>query len=133
MSSLQTPASLFPGAISELLIISYSIAGNGISPYVNSGLSLAPTIHNGVAIGMVSGPAFTSVTIDPVTNMSGFDASRFSFTANQIQVDWAGLPFNTSTIVKLDVNQSPVPIPATLLLLSPGIAALAAVRRKLNR
>jgi hypothetical protein len=54
-----------------------------------SGLSLPPTIYNGIAIDMVSGPPFTSVTVDPATNMVGFDASHISFTANQIQVDLA--------------------------------------------
>jgi len=68
-------------------------------------LSLAPTIYNGIAINMVSGPPFTSVTIDPATNMVGFDSSRISFTADQIQVDWQNLAFTSSTIVRLDINQ----------------------------
>jgi len=82
----------------------YSIT-NHTGPWSASTLSLPPTIHNGIAINMVSGPAFTTVTIDPATNMVGFDPSRISFTNNQIQVDWQNLPYDASTIVKLDVNR----------------------------
>lgn len=94
-----------------------------------SQLSLAPTIYNGIAIDMVSGPAFDSVTIDPATNMVGFDASRFSFTGNEIQVDWQGLSYDASTIVKLDINSTPVPEPKAGLLLATGLAALVVVER----
>lgn len=50
-------------------------------------LSLPPTIYNGIAINLIAGSPFTSVTIDPATNMPGFNASDVSFTANQIQVN----------------------------------------------
>jgi hypothetical protein len=69
-----------------------------------SGLSLPPTIHNGIAINALSGTVIESVDINPATNMAGFDAARISFTGSQIQVDWVGLPFNPRTIVKLDVG-----------------------------
>jgi hypothetical protein len=87
------------------ITFNYSIE-QGDGPWSSSALSLAPTIHNGIAINMVSGPAFSTVTIDPATNMAGFDASRISFTDDQIQVDWQNLAFNPHTIVKLDVNKA---------------------------
>ncbi len=101
----------------------YSIV-TGPTPrsWTSSPLSLAPTIYNGIAINMVSGPAFSSVTIDPASNMVGFDASRFSFTGTQIQVDWQNLSFTPSTIVKLDIQT--VPEPSMFALASLAAAAL---------
>jgi hypothetical protein len=86
--------------------------------WAGSSCSLSPTIHNGIAIDLISGPDFGSVTIDPATNMIGFDRGHISFTANQIQVDWQELPFEPDTIVKVDIV--PIPEPSTLLLLAVG-------------
>lgn len=81
----------------------YSPSGSG-STWAASDLSLPPTIYNGIAINVLSTGTITSVKIDPATNMAGFDTSRISFTAKQIQVDWQNLTFDSSTIVKLDVK-----------------------------
>jgi len=81
----------------------YSLASRS-STWSESSLSLAPTIHNGIALNVISGPSISSVTIDPATNMLGFDQTRFSFTSSQLQVDWQSLPFTRSTIVKLNIN-----------------------------
>jgi hypothetical protein len=84
----------------------YSVEDYPPGDWSPSGLSLPPTIYSGIAVNIVSGPPLTSVTIDPSTNMAGFDASRLSFTPTQIQVDWQNLSFDTSTIVKLDLNDT---------------------------
>lgn len=95
-------------------------------------LSLAPTIHNGLALNLGAGVSYTGVALDPASNLAGFTSSNFSFTANQIQVDFQGLSVNPSTIVTLDVNTSNVsagaasiPEPAGLMLVGLGLLALS--------
>jgi hypothetical protein len=105
-------------------------------PWTNSPLSLAPTIDNGIAINLLSDGIFSDVSLDPDTNMTGFGASDFSFTDNQIEVNWATLPFNSSTIVKLDVTVqgSDTPEPASGALAAISLLGFAAARgRRLFR
>lgn len=109
------------------LTFDYSVTTASI-PWQLSPLSLAPTIHTGVAIDLLAGPAFTSVSINPATTMVGFDASRFSFTGTQIQVDWEGLEFDSRTVVKLDVEV--VPEPDMLAFLGLGLVLLVLAARR---
>jgi hypothetical protein len=115
--------------------ITFSYAPDqSVGPWSNSPESLAPTIFNGIAINLLSSGSFTSVTIDPATNMAGFGASDFSFTSNQIEVNWADLPYNASTVVTLDVNSpsSSTPEPATgnlMVVATLIIATFMSLRR----
>src|SRR5205085_4803948 len=95
-------------------------------PWSGSPLLLPPTIHDGIAINMVSGGVFTAVSINGATNMVGFDARRVSFTSSQIQVDWADLSFDRNTIVKLDVSATAVAAPEPTQL-TPMALVLAAL------
>ena len=106
--------------------------GAGGGSWSTSALSLAPKIANGIAINLVSGGPFTSVSIDGATNMVGFSASRISFTGSQIQVDWQNLPFDQRTIVKLNVNATggQMPEPAQTSTVALSLAALAFWQRK---
>jgi hypothetical protein len=93
------------------------------------------TSFNGFRITDIFGqiPAFAGVTINPATNMSGFDASRISFDADHIWVNWHGLNFDANTIVSLDVNSNAVPDPgSSLLLLGMSLAGLRAWKRRLG-
>jgi hypothetical protein len=103
-------------------------------PWSSSPLSLTPTIFNGIAIDLLSGGSFNTVSIDPATNMAGFGASNISFTANQIEIDWENLAFTTSTVVVLDVNDPPgAPEPGTFgLMVLPLLIAGFAGRRKVK-
>jgi hypothetical protein len=106
------------------------------SSWSNSPLSLSPTVYNGIAINLLSAGSFADVSIDSATNMTGFDSSDLSFTADQIQVDWGGLDFDTSTVVTLDVTYSAtgaVPEPGTCsLMLLSLLSACLAVRSRLK-
>lgn len=98
--------------------------------WIQSPLSLPPTIYNGIAIDLLSTGTFATVTIDAATNMAGFDASDLSFTGNEIQVNWAGLSFDTSTVLTLDVTMLPEPRTWSLVDLPLLVTCLIARRRR---
>ena len=75
---------------------------------------------------------FVSVTINPATNLTGFDSSRLSFDANHIWINWAGLPFDGfSSVLSIDINRDtqPVPEPGSLGLLALALLGYAGSRR----
>jgi hypothetical protein len=103
------------------------------SNWSDSPFSLAPTIYNGIAINLLSSGSFSSVTVDPSTNMAGFGAGNISFTADQIEINWEGLAFNASTVVTLDVADPPaVPEPSTLGLADAGLCAAFALAARVR-
>jgi hypothetical protein len=74
---------------------------------------------NGLIFQSPNSLGIAGVTVDPSTNMAGFDASRVSFTGNEIRVNWQGLGYVDGTVVRL--NFAFVPAPSALSLLLPGI------------
>ncbi len=126
------------------VIFDYSPAQNPSSWSSNSPLSLPSQggnsipIYNGIAVDLTSSGTITSVTIDPLTNMSGFTFSNVGFTDDQIEVDWSGLSFNPGTEVVLDVtlngstNPPPgnTPEPGTGASLGFGLAAVCFLARR---
>lgn len=73
---------------------------------------------------------FTSVSINPMTNMVGFDLSLITVLADEIWVNWQGLSFNSDTIVSLDINPSAVPIPAAAFMFAPALLGFMGLRRR---
>ncbi|APW61942.1 PEP-CTERM sorting domain-containing protein [Paludisphaera borealis] len=76
----------------------------------------------------------TGATIDPGTNLAGFDASRVTITDTQIGINWKGLPYTTGDKVVIDFSfaSAPVPEPSSLIAMASGCAALPllALRRR---
>jgi len=75
--------------------------------------------------------SFVSASVS-ATNMLGLDASRLSFDANNIYLNWQGLTFSNNTFVELDLNggSSPIPEPASIMLLGTGVLGLVARNRR---
>jgi hypothetical protein len=72
---------------------------------------------NGIVFTDLNGtiPSITGVTLNAATNMVGLDASRISFDANTVRINWQGLPFTTSTVVVLDLSFAAAPAPAAAI------------------
>ena len=110
--------------------ITFTISSDQIvtSGYVGGASSAS---FNGPMFTVVSGGApITGVTIDPSTNVVGFNSSRVSFTSTSVSENVEGLSFPSSPNITLDLTfGSSVPEPSTLILGSIAVlAGLAAMR-----
>ena len=88
------------------IIFDYSTSYTGGSTWSPSGVSFNSGglyIENGILL-MDSANPFTSVSINSLTNMSGFSSSNITFNSSNIAINWAGLPFDSNTWVVLNVN-----------------------------
>lgn len=74
----------------------------------------------------------TGVSINSATNWGAFNQSHITFTANSISVNWAGLAFDPTTTLLLDVTfASAVPEPAAWAMMLLGFGAIGyAMRRR---
>lgn len=106
------------------------ISATNILITYNSASSWTTAAFNGpVFQDLGTAPPITGVTINAATNMAGLDPSRISFDADSISINWNGLPFDTTTIVSLDVTFAAAPgalaVPAlgqmTLVLLALSV------------
>jgi hypothetical protein len=130
------PSSVVVGAGVEIANIADNIASLDISDtnlfltFGSNGNFGGNVPFNGFVLTDVNGtiPDFTSVTINDISTLAGFDSSRIFFDANTIRVNFVGLPFGIDNILSLDV--AAVPEPTTVALLSLGFLGFAASRRK---
>ena len=119
---------------SNYITFDYSVDTLCCVSWANSILSKSPNLYNGIDIVFSGGPTLTSVGVNAATNMVGFNSSYVTvLNGNEIEVDWHSLPFDTGTIVKLDLNNTGTPEPGSLLLLGTGLLGVVGVlRRKIN-
>lgn len=92
-----------------------------------------PAEFNGMKISDVYDEidAFTSVSINVLSNFVGFDASRITFDDNNIYLNFQNLVIFSTTVLSLDLNTaSQVPEPGSIALLASGLLGSAFVRRK---
>jgi hypothetical protein len=69
-------------------------------------------------------PDITSVTINPRSNVPGFNASRLSFDANNVYADFQDMTFRSGARLLLDVTFAPA---ASVAAPEPGSLALVAL------
>jgi hypothetical protein len=89
---------------------------------------LAPVAWNGPIITLTSPSSdFSSVTLDPSTTPS-FSPAMWSWSGNQIDINWQGMVFSAGNTVTLDYSVTPAPEPSTLAL--AGLGGLLLFRRR---
>ena len=84
---------------------------------------------NGVILTSTSPLGLAGASVASTT-MAGFDNSRVQVTDNQILLNWQGLSYVNGTSINVVFSATTVPEPASLALLSLGLAGLAVVRRR---
>jgi len=118
-------------------VTSVDLSDTNILVGYNSNATFLPASFNGFHVFDAFGtiPAFTSVSINPASTLVGFDVSRITFDADNIWVNWQNLPFNTETVLSLDLTAEAgaVPEPSTLMLIGLGIPGLVRAARRRSR
>jgi hypothetical protein len=106
----------------SVVVASLDVSNTNLLIDFGTGGTFASGSFNGFQLWDVAGTisAIFSVTINASTNMVGFDASRITFDADNIYVNFQGLSYTADTIVSLDVSdgESAVPEPASIAVWS---------------
>jgi hypothetical protein len=89
----------------------------------------SPATHNGPVFVDTAHP-FTSVSINPATTSAWFNAGMVSISGNSLIVNWQGQSFTNGQNIVLDLTTSEVPEPATLALMTVGLAGMGVLRRR---
>ena len=86
----------------------------------------AATFTGGVLVNNTE--AFPLLVLDPATNLSGFDSSRYWVVGDTLYLNIEGLSSTPNSQIVLDV-----PEPASLAVFAAGLAGLAVQRRRSAR
>ncbi len=92
----------------------------------NTSASFNPAVFNGFQITETGGSpvTITGVSLDPSSNLTGFDASRISFDAKDVFANFQSLSFTPSSKVTLDLSFAPAAVPEPAPALTFAVAAL---------
>jgi hypothetical protein len=87
---------------------------------------------NGFSVNDVTAPGrITGVTIDPLTNLAGFTQSDIVLQGTTLLVNFQSLTSLPTTYVQLDLTTtSTVPEPASITVLTAGLAGIAFLLRR---
>jgi hypothetical protein len=86
---------------------------------------------NGFRFFDVSEAPIGAVTLDSVTDVPGIDASRVSFDAQNIYVNFSDITYSTGQEVSLDIRPVPEPAASLVLLAIAALVTYAVRRRKI--
>lgn len=120
------------------------VAINAGDTFIEIGFQNSPP-HTTFATGFRNGylftfdhvavPTITGATIDATVTTLGLSPSNLLFENNNLFVNVAGLPFNTSTFARINLSveggpPTPIPIPGAIWLFGSGLIGLFGLRRK---
>lgn len=97
--------------------------------------NLQGTSFNGLVFTSTAFNQISGVTIDALTNLAGFDASRVFLVGDELRLDFSGLSYNTDTAVGLNFTSSAaaIPEPASWGMLLLGCAFVGGAMRRSKR
>lgn len=97
--------------------------------------NLQGTSFNGLVFTSTAFNQISGVTIDGLTNLAGFDASRVFLVGDELRLDFNGLTYNTDTELGLNFTSSAaaIPEPASWGMLVLGCAFVGGAMRRSKR
>jgi len=118
----------FPG-FAPIVNIAFNDANITVT-MVRDATALTSTF-NGFRFFDTSETPFGSVTLDSATDVPGIDASRVSFDAQNIYVNFSDITYSVGQEVSLDIRAVPEPASSLVLLMIAAFVTIAVRRRKI--
>ena len=112
------PASNIEGNPDHGGVFSLSVTDDTIvaSKFTFQGIWNAASFNGFEVVDLSGNPEISGVTIDASSNMAGLTSKDILFDSNAVWVNWEGLGFTTSTVVKLDITFDPPLDPSQVII-----------------